>query len=150
MGRALISFNDYSSEVSTVAVNVTTPADGAAYDAWLTAQQGLIDAIAGVSIGEERKRSLYVVDTATVSDKPSDPFAQRETKWMVRYIQLDGKRGSFEIPCADLSLLNTDGETMNISAGAGAALVTAIEGNVRGTDGELVNVDTIFHVGRNI
>jgi len=150
MAKATLSVNDYSGEVSTAQVRVASPADGAAYDAWLTAKAGLLDAILAVTIGTERKRALSVVETDADGTKPVNEFAQRETKWLVKYVQDDGRAGSFEIPCADLALLDSGGEKMDVSAGDGLALVTAIEGNVIGLDGQLVTVTDIFHVGRNI
>lgn len=150
MGRANVSFNDHDGEVSTVSVRVATPANGAAYDAWLTGVDGLKAAIVGVTIGEERANSYSVVDVFTSSDKATNAFAQRETKWLVKFTQANGEKGSFEIPCADLSLLVSGQKLMDISAGAGLTLKTAINGIVYGRDGALVTVDEIFHVGRNI
>lgn len=150
MGRLVTSFNDHDGEVSTVSVRTVTPANGAAYDAWLTGVQGLEDAIQAVSLGEPRSDAIYVVEEFITSDKASNAFAQRETKWLVRYVQANGESGSFEIPCADLSLLVSGQKYMDITAGDGLALVTAINGNVVGRDGALVTVSEIFHVGRNI
>jgi hypothetical protein len=81
---------------------------------------------------------------------PSDPVAQREVKWLVRYHDAAGRKYSVEIPTADLSLLDTDSEFLDLAATYPAAFKTAFEDVVvsPADDGSAVTIDSIQFVGR--
>lgn len=148
-GRTTFTFKDFDSEQSSVAVWATTLTAGN-----LTAQMGLADdlrdAIDGVSIGSLTKDSRIASETKFAVAPPAVVWAQRETKWHVAMVETGtGNAVSFEIPCADLTLLQTGTNKMLITSGAGLALVTAIEAYVLSNDGVAVTVTEIVHVGRS-
>lgn len=148
MGRMTLSYLDYDSEGSSVSVR-TIDLTAANFDANITALNGLKDAVEAVTLAALQKQAIVAVETEVSDPLPASQYAQRESKWLVKYQQADGQFGSFEIPAADLTLLVSHSELMNVSAGAGQTLVTAINGNVYGRDGALVTVVEIQHVGRS-
>lgn len=136
----------------------------------------IADAIQAVVLGNTVRLGFtrtYDDSDAINPDPVTNTAAQREQKWLVTYKDvkkwLDAagtiangayrKKFTFEIPCADLSLLQTNSDQMNVTAGAGLALVTALEANAKspynkdapsfGTDTEYIKVLSIRHVGRN-
>ena len=121
------------------------------FDAQSTLLDNIQSAVGNVCLHVYLGKSLLAVNVA-VGPKAIVVNAQRESKWRVTYI--DGTdpigNGSFEIGMPDLSLLVAGTGNMDVSAGAGAALVTAIEAGVVSRLGNAVTVDTITHVGRNI
>lgn len=151
MGKLNLTFLDESLENSNVGVYIQdyTAATFTALDAQIDT---LRDAIAAVSIASLQKEQRVLTEVQTGDAAPTDPYAQRETKWLVvARDTVNGRVVSFEIPAADLSLKVAGGELMNISAGAGATLVTALEAVMRNpATGNAVNVEKIVHVGRNI
>lgn len=148
-GKLNMSFIDYSGEVSTVGVHFPTLTD-----VNFAAQNGLMDdlvaAIEGVSIGNLQKDARLAVETKFAVGNPANAFAQRELKWLVRCRDANGNPSGFEIPCADLALLSPNTDKMDVSAGAGLALVTAIEAGARSNDGEALTFVEAVVVGRSI
>lgn len=151
MGKLNLTFIDESLETSNVGVYVQDHTAGT-FTALNTQLDTLRDAIAAVSIGALMKEQRVISEVQTGDPAPTNAFAQRETKWLViARDTVNGRVVSFEIPAADLSLKVAGGELMNISSGAGAALVTALEAVMRNpATGNAVNVERIVHVGRNI
>jgi len=146
-----LSFVDYDDESSTASVRGATVTAGN-----FTAQDALFDAIVaaidGVSIATLYKDQRILSEVETPKTLPTNAFAQRETKWLVRYtddVDSNGD-GSFEIPAADLSLLSANTPFMNLAAGAGLALVTALEAGMVSRLGNAVTITNVVHVGRNI
>ncbi len=121
------------------------------FDAQIALQDALQTAVNNVSLGTFSGKSLQAVD-APVAAKATVVNAQRESKWRVTYTDdVDPiGNGSFEIGMPDLSLLIADTGQMDITAGAGAALVTAIENAIVSVLGNAITVLTIIHVGRNL
>ena len=104
-----------------------------------------------VALGVFTGQTVQALDVP-IGAKATDVQAQRESKWRVPYtddVQPEGN-GSFEIGMADLSLLVPDTGIMSVSAGAGAALVAAIEAVVLSRLENAITVGIITHVGRNI
>lgn len=149
-GQATFSFVDYSDETSRVSMHVP------AYTAVnFAAQQTLVDALKAsvnaVSLLNEIIDRRQVDVTITAKVLPGSPDAQREKKWLVRATDdVTGKPVQFEIPGADLSLLVANTDKMDISAGAGATLVTDIEAVVTSDVGNAITVTDIVFVGRNL
>jgi len=146
MSKVAIPFVDYSDEGSTVRVWV----DAAIGDAAISA---LFNAVVGVTIGNAQKSVLEIStdkDAGTLGPS-SNPFAQRETKWLVRATDtVTGKRVTFTIPCADLAQLTAGTDFMDTGTGTpGETLVTSIEANVKSEFGNAITVNSIEHVGRN-
>jgi len=143
---------DYSNEKSNFGVNSTVLTAGN-----FAAQQTLAAALAGaiddLTIGELTKQTALVpvIDTPAI---PTDPYAQRELKWLVRYQgDSSGKMFSIEIAAPDITgnvVPNTD--VADITSTDWAAFVTAFEAYAKSPDdvAETVTVIDARVVGRNI
>lgn len=141
---------DYSNEPTRFGFNVAQ-LTAVNFDAQITLVATLQAAVDAVALGLFDGKTIQALDIA-VGPKATDVNAQREAKWRVTFtddVQPEGN-GSFEIGMPDLTLLVAGTGLMNVSAGAGAALVTAIEAAVVSRLGNAVTVTQIAHVGRNI
>lgn len=148
--RTNFTITDYGQERSSFAV-VGADISSANYDAQQVEVIALSDAVEDIIIGQLTKReftaSVAFPDTAPVTNQ----FAQRELKWFVTYSDtVTGKLQSVEIATPDLALLVAGSDLMNVSAGAGAAFVTAFEAFVLSADGNPVTVESVRLVGRNL
>ena len=93
--------------------------------------------------------ALLVASEARGAVNITNPEAQRENKWLVRYHDTAGALYSIEIPTAKLSLLDAGTEFLDLTGTEAAAFVTAFQaGAVSPTDGSAVTVDSIQFVGR--
>ena len=113
----------------------------------------LVDAIDGVSIGQLAKRALISNRTVLSGLPASDPLAQKENRWLVRYHSgTTFQKFRTTIGCADLSLLADGEEFLDITTVAtpGKALKDAFEAVVRSPNdvAESVVVDSVQFVGR--
>jgi len=81
---------------------------------------------------------------------PTDPNAQRENKWLVRYQDTTNfALYRVEIPGADLSVGLVPGtDFLDTSVSPGSDFVTAFEALARSPEGNAVNVIDITFVGR--
>jgi hypothetical protein len=141
---------DYSGEATRFGFNMLQ-VTAANFDAQVVLLDNIQTAVGNVALGTFLGKSMQAVNVA-VGPKATVVNAQREAKWRVTYtddVQPEGN-GSFEIGMPDLSLLVAGTGKMDVSAGAGAALVTAIEAGVVSRLGNAVTVDDIIHVGRNV
>jgi len=153
---ASFSWYDYDSEKSGTSINLaettelTLAAQNIAIEALRTAMNGLT--IAPVS---KSSQTDIIFDTPVV---PTDPFAQREIKWVV--IAQDSAGNKFkanEIPTANLDLLEGGSKyivksgvvTVVAAAAAVAAFVTAYEALALSQSGLALTVVDIYQVGRN-
>lgn len=147
--RLTVSGLDKSSEGTRTALHMTT-LTAANFDAQITAAQAIQGAIQGISLIDFEGLSIAHVDAPTETDLPASPYAQREAKWLVRYSDdVTAKSYTVEIGGPDLTLLASDGKTLDVSGGAGAAFVTAFEANVVSPVGNAVTYIEAVHVGRN-
>lgn len=140
---------DYSGETSTVGARFEN-LNGANFAAINTLMDNLVAAVEGVSIGNLQKDSRIAVETKFAVSNPTNVWAQREIKWLVRMVDTNGNVSTMEIPCADLSLLSPGTDKLNVSAGAGAALAAAINAGVLSNDGEALTFVEAVAVGRTI
>jgi len=122
----------------------------------LAAQQALhttlFNAIDALSIGNRAKQETILDRSIVAVTASSDPLAQRENKYLVRFHGATlGQKFQISIPCADLSLHGTNSEFVDITADEGLALKNAMEACVRSPNdaAEAVVVDSIQFVGRN-
>jgi len=148
----LFTINDYSNEKSSFGVTSITANAGN-----LAAQQTLAATLAGavddLTIGElvKQQMSLIILDTPAI---PTDPYAQREMKWLVSYVgDASGKIFQVEIAAPDITdnvVPNTD--QADLTSTDWAAFVAAFEAYVRSPDNgtETVTVLKAKLVGRNI
>jgi len=144
-------FLDYDSERSSFSVEGVdlTAAN-------LVAQQTLIAAlqaaVVAITIGQNSDETV-LLSRELISNTPAvNPFAQRETKWLVTYSDdVTGEVHQAEIPTADLSNLTTNGGFLDTAPGSqGEDFVTAFEAFVRGDGVNAVTVISVRHVGRNL
>lgn len=147
-----IQITDYSNEKSSFGVTSIT-ANAGNLAAQQTAAAALVAATEALTIGEVTKQSmsLVILDTPAI---PTSPYAQRELKWLVRYVgDASGKIFSVEIAAPDITdnvVPNSD--IADLSSTDWAAFVTAFESYVRSPDNgtETVTVLDARVVGRNI
>jgi len=147
-----IQITDYSNEKSSFGVTSITANAGN-----LAAQQTLAATLVGtvedLTIGELTKQamSLVILDSPAI---PTNPYAQREMKWLVQYVgDSSGKIFSIEIAAPDITdnvLPNSD--RADLTSTDWAAFVTAFEAFARSPDNgtETVTVLRADLVGRNI
>jgi hypothetical protein len=138
-------------ESTTISLPVTTlsAANYAAQSALIAA---LITALEGITIGNPAKSETTILRSIISSTPASDPLAQRENKFLLRY---DGTtlnvKFQASIGTADLTQLMTNSEFVDLSSGAGAALKSAFEAIVKSPNdaAEAVVLDSVQFVGRN-
>ncbi len=143
---------DYSNEKSNFSVNSTVLTAGN-FAAQQTLAAALTTAVEALTIGELTKQIALVpvVDTPAI---PTDPYAQRELKWLVRYQgDSSGKLFSIEIAAPDITsnvVPNTD--VADITSTDWAAFKTAFEAYAKSPDdvAETVTLIDARVVGRNI
>ena len=148
-GKLQLSFKDYDREIGSVGFRGATLTVGN-FATQETLMDTLAAAVEAVTIGAKEVETRVVIRTDLNALPPSDAFAQRETKWLVRSRDTGGNSVVHELPTADLDLLVANTNQMDISGGLGAALVTSIEAFALSKAGLAIEVDEIIHVGRNI
>lgn len=148
-----VTLVDYSGEKSTVSVN-NGSITALTIAAFLTQFGALKDAIDDITKG-------VIVGSSWVGDKdtlaatpPTDVFAQRELKWLVRYENVvSHKVYTLEIPTADpTGRLLPQSDKADLADTEIAAFVTAFEAIARSPENDVdgVNVLDITLVGRNL
>jgi hypothetical protein len=148
MSEVTISGLDYSLEGTRFTVRITD-LTAVNFDAQITAAQAVQTAVQGVSLIDFEGISVKALNTPPEADQPASPYAQRESKWLVTMTDdSNGRINQFEIGGADLTILASDGETMDVTGGAGAALVTALEANLISRDDNSLTFVEAKHVGR--
>jgi len=147
-----IQITDYSNEKSSFGVTSVT-ANAGNLAAQQTLAAALVGAVEDLTIGEVTKQqmALVILDAPAI---PTNPYAQREMKWLVQYQgDASGKLFSVEIAAPDITdnvAPNTD--VADLASTDWAAFVTAFEAYVRSPDNgtETVTVIKATLVGRNI
>jgi len=146
---------DYSAEKSNWGITTVdlTAANVVAQTALLATLAGAFDAIVGTTnISSE---TMFNKTNVGGGSPPTDPLAQRENKWLVRYVgDATFKVFTTEIPGADLSKLSTSPQTdfADLTDSDIAAFVTAFEAVARSPEDptETVTVRDIQFVGRRL
>ena len=153
-GELKFSLRDNSDEIGTTNIH-TGNVTAASLPGLLTEVGALRTAIEGITIGVVAKESLSVFETALSAASAASPLAQRGVKWTVGYTDVTAffddpvnsipnagyqKVFTFQIPTADLSLLTSGEEELDLTAGAGLAFVTALENTARSPYGGEINV----------
>jgi len=147
-----IQITDYSNEKSSFGLTSVT-ANAGNLAAQQTLYAALFAAVEDLSIGEATKQimSLAIYDTPAI---PTNPYAQREMKWLVQYQgDSSGKLFSLEIAAPDITdnvVPNTD--VADLTSTDWVAFVDAFEDYARSPDNgtETVTVVKATLVGRNI
>lgn len=139
-----ISLKDSSREIGRTEFNVGPLTAGTIAGA-LTQMGALATAIGGVTNGLKVGSGWGDNDTFT-GTLPTDPLCQRGIKWTV--LMRDSTTGVpviNHIPTADLTLLTPPEEDLDLTAGAGAALKTAIEALCKSPAGNAVVVERVYY-----
>lgn len=146
MSKLKMPFIDYTNEASTASLYVA----GAIADLNITA---VVDAVDGLTVDGRQEASL-VVETAKdsgITGPATNALAQRENKYLVRATDdVNSKMVKFELPCADLSLLTSGTDMLDLTGTEAAAFVTAAEANILSADGNAISIVSIQFVGRNL
>lgn len=168
MAGEILSFTmaDYSHEVSTFGVRVGVVTAGTLPG--LLAEIGPFRAATeAVTLGVVQREQLTAFNSPLSNAYPTDPQAQRESKWLVTYADdtafFDaptntipnegfGKKFQIEIPTANLTqtLLLGNTDQADLSAQAWIDWVLAFESVARSPHGGVPLVLDIRAVGRNI
>jgi len=146
------TITDYSDENSSFGVTSIT-ANAGNLAAQQTQAADLAAAVDDLTIGElvKQQMGLVILDTPAI---PTNPYAQRELKWLVRYVgDASGKVFRTEIAAPDVTdnvVVNSD--IADLTSADWVAFVTAFEAFVRSPDNgtETVTVLGASLVGRNI
>jgi len=152
-GIARFQLLDYSDERSSTSIHVGD-ITAVSLPGFLTEFGALRTAIEGITLGVVSKESWVGDDTTLSNTPPSDPNAQREVKWLVRYTgDTTDKLYSLEIATAELAggHLLAGSDMADLAETDMAAFVTAFEDIARTPDDdtETVTVQSIQFVGRN-
>lgn len=147
--KVRFSYKDYDGEPSSVQFN-TVPITAANFDAQVTAMNNLSTAILGVQTEASlQSKQLTAVDDFISRAKADEKATQREHRWILTLEDTVTHRlTTHQIPQADVSLISTDVDTLDLSTGAGATLKTAVEAMARfpGT-GNPVNLLSCVYTG---
>jgi len=153
MAVSNITITDYSQENSSFSVQAAALTAGNIV-AQTAAAEALATATANLIIGSLVKQTIVQVLT-DLPDVPTNPFAQRELKWLVDYQSVtSGHKWQTEIACPDLDNDNLipGTDTADITSTAWAAWITAFVGYAKAPDDitDSVIVLGAHLVGRNL
>lgn len=151
IGYLSVSIRDYDGElgVSRFTMPQFTAANFAAQRTLINA---LVVAISQVSLGVIADQH-YGNDYPVSIERPDDPRAQRELKWLMSYHDASTLlRYSFTISCADPAHLNANSRAQaNLSdSGHVAALVAALQATIKSPTGGAIVIDKMTLVGRAV
>lgn len=145
-----LTFLDRSSEKSTATFRGVSLTAGN-----FAAQAALMDALAAatvsITLGTKIKDERVAVVTTFAEVRPTNPFAQRENKWLLRFTDdvTPNGNGSMEIPAPDLGLLDDAGVYLDLASTEGAAFKAAFEDFEVSRLGNPVTLVSAQYVGRN-
>ena len=159
-----VSIRDYDGSIGSMAI-ATGAVTAVSLPGLLTQIGNMRTAIDGLTIGVIANERQTVFDTILSQDYPASEYAQRGTKWLVKYhdntqffdapvnaIPNAGYLKPFDvsIPAADLSLLDDNQTFLPLDQTQAAAFVTAFEAMARSPYGGSVVVDSIEYVPRSV
>ncbi len=135
-------------------VEQLTVANLAAFDtAWATFKTAVI----AITLGQHKNDKVLVYDTFISGALPSDEFARRENKLLIRYSgDTTGSKHRVEMPAPDMSVLTSETGDANFivlaDASVMATFVTQFEGLAKSPEdgSEAVSINSIQYVGRNL
>lgn len=144
------TYRDYGTKGEKSSFEITvvdlTAANVAAQVALLITLWNAIDAML---LGNIASRQYTLLRVAPDDTAVTNPLAQRENKWLVRYHDTSGRKFTVELPTADVSLLDTGTEFLDLAGTEAAAFVSAFQAVAKSpTDQSTVLVDSIQFVGR--
>lgn len=149
--KATFEYQDYSREKSKVGFDIVEMT-AANFDATITAINALSTAILGVQVENALQSKIVTAQNNLISRSPAtDKASQRESKWMLTLE--DNTLHSLsrhEVPLADTQWVTANSDFMDLSAGPGAALKTAVEAIVKSPAGNAVSLVSVQFVGKRI
>ncbi len=152
-GEVTYVFRDFSNEASSSSLQ-SRQATAANFDAITGELDTLQTAIIALSTGELQRRLWNAQITEISGALPTDPYAQRERKWLVRIVDAVGNKATMEIPCADLddpTVLSAGTDEANMAHADWVAFAAAVDDIFEHrSSGELLTVLGATLVGRNI
>jgi len=149
-GRYNLSYLDYGKERSTFGIWLPT-LNAANIAAQTTLIGTLKTATDAIVLGNPSSYSI-IANTVELSGAPAgSKSAQRENKWLVSFSDdVSGASGTATIPTADLNLLATNSDLIDMTDAAVIAFVAAFEAVAQSNTGHSVTINQIRFVGRNI
>jgi hypothetical protein len=153
-GELKFTLRDNSAETGRVEIH-TGDVTASSLPGLLTQVGALRTAIDGITIGVMAGEALSVFETKLSSASAASPLAQKGVKWTVGYADITAffddpvnaipnagynKIFTQTIPTADLTLLPTGEEELDLTANPALAFVTAFENTARSPYGGRVNV----------
>lgn len=150
-GKFVLTIRDYGTkpETSTATFRGATFTAGN-IAAQLADQNTLETALDGIILGVIANRKRIADEVVVSGDSAASQYAQRENKWLVRYVGANEKTYTLEIPTPDLTLLNLEGDAADLANNAVSTFVEAFEAYVLDEAGGAVTVTRIDFVGRNL
>lgn len=154
MHLSQFTYLDYSGEKSTVQI-YNGDITAVSLPGFLTQFSAFKTALNAITLGNLHQEAWIGDRTVLTNALPSNAWAQREIKWLVRYRDnTSQKLFNLEIPTADLGgvTLLPDSDFADLTASPMSLFVTAFEDLARSPDdaGHTVTVDSVQVVGRNI
>lgn len=153
-----IQFMDHSDENSNVKIQADPVTDGAGYTAIAGARTAMVAAIEALSLGAIQKSYFTIGTTEVNAARPTNPYAQRELKWLIRFRNpATGWKPTLTIPMANLiggsgNLVLPGSDLADLSQPEWVTFIAQVNGGVWGGGGTLGNYvfDAAELVGRNI
>src|SRR6185436_18893564 len=136
--RYTLTYLDRAGKTATVSVHGTALTAGN-----FTTQQGLAtalrDAIQDISLLALSKEALTATETPYNPALPTDAYAVKGIRFLVRARDTNGNAVGFQIPGPDKNQTDLmNGESVDLTSINGAALVNAIEAFAKSNDGEAI------------
>lgn len=150
-GKIGFTFQDYSREKSRVQFDCATLTAGNIAGT-IVAMDNLLAAIVATQVEDcTNQKTLVAVDTKVSGSAATEKASQRELKWIVT-LEDDTLHtlSRHEIPIADPQYVVANSDFMDLSAGVGQALKTAIEAIVDSPAGNSVSVASIRLGGKRL
>jgi hypothetical protein len=144
------SYRDYNREISHLRLWATTLTAGN-FAAQATLAASLSLSLLGITNGRLASHE-YAGQRFIDSALPGATVnSQRENKWLCRYHDANGKKFSVEVPCANLTLLDTNSDFIDVANAAWTGLVTDFQAYVVSPDdSSAVTLDSGQFVGRKL
>lgn len=154
-GSALYGWLDNSNERASTNIFTADPADGTAFVTIRTEAVQLQLLIDALTLGTLSKFQLTTDRDVISNTLPASPYAQRESKWFVPFIDsITGLEGHFTIPNAKLDggLKQVGNENADLTAQEWIDFIAAVEQNMFRASklgSGLYVIGQPYHVGRD-
>jgi len=145
------SYKDYDGEKTSVRFKIVTMT-AANFDATITAINALSAAILALQTENAlQDKRVYAQNTFVTRAKATGKTSQREHKWICTFEDATlHTLFRHEIGLADASLVGTDVDTLDLSAGVGQAFKTAAEAIVKSPAGNAVYLMSVQYSGKRL